>query len=151
MKYPAFRFFLFICFLTITSSQAAEIQKANVTTALNLTTSWTGAQVPGSNDVALWDTPYDRNVSLSSVLGDNLSWKGIRVVSPTTVPRIRATSGKLLTLGASGIDMSAATQNFDIYQNTALVVSQEWNVASGRILTVSAGLSGSGVTLSRAC
>lgn len=150
MKLSVFSRPTLLCLLAVFTSEAVEIKKEDNTTALNLTGSWVSGVVPGADDVALWDAPYNRNPSIAASLGADLTWKGIRVASPTSVPRIRNTSGRTLTLGSSGIDMSGATQNFDLYQTTALSANQEWNVASGRTLTVSASLSGSGVTLTKA-
>jgi autotransporter-associated beta strand protein len=48
-------------------------------------------------------------------------------------------AGNTLTLGASGIDMAAATQNLSIEGNALLEKSQSWKVASGRTLLRSGG------------
>jgi autotransporter-associated beta strand protein len=151
MKQNAFFRSVLLCLLTPFSSEAQEVKKNDTThSTLNLTSNWVDGIVPGVNDVALWDAPYNRTPSIAASLGDDLAWKGIRVVSPTSVPRIRNTSGKTLTLGSTGIDMSGATQNFEVYASTALGANQAWTVAAGRTLTVSAALSGSGVTLTKA-
>src|SRR5437764_14326215 len=59
-----------VCVLGITlliapNARAATRTKANNTDNLNLTTSWTGGVVPGSGDIALWD---------STVTGGNHSY-----------------------------------------------------------------------------
>lgn len=129
---------------------AGEIIKADNTTSLNATGAWTGSVVPVATDIAVWDstTTADR----SNALGGNVSFGGIKVtnVSGGTTQTINATTaGAVLTLGSSGIDMSAATVNLIISAVMDLSASQTWNVASGRTLTISAQNTGSGtITLS---
>ena len=82
--------------------------KQNNTTALNLAGSWD--TLPGSGDVAVWNSTVAG--ANSSALGGALSWQGVRIANPgglVTVGTSLETS--VLTLGTSGIDMTAATQN----------------------------------------
>jgi autotransporter-associated beta strand protein len=107
-------------------------------TANNLTTgaAWVGGVAPGSGDIATWDANAIAN--LSQALGADTNWLGIAVTSPSG--NVSIPSGNTLTLGASGIDMSAATVNFSIAGNLSNSVAQNWNVASGHTLTVTANL-----------
>jgi autotransporter-associated beta strand protein len=107
-------------------------------------TSVTG--VPGSTDIARWD-------SLSAGGTFNLTtgttWLGISVTNPTAAVTIGTTGdiGNTLTIGASGIDMTAAIPNLTLVSNTTLGSAQTWNIASGRTLTDSGTLNTNGVAL----
>lgn len=117
---------------------AADITKENNADDLNLGSSWGGSVVPGLNDVGVWNnTVTGANTTL---LGANLSLAGLRLVDPGGAVSISA--GNVLTLGKSGIDMSAATQNLTIGSGLTLLgnTSQNWNVASGRTLSITGAL-----------
>lgn len=109
--------------------------KQDNTDALNLGTSWVGSAAPGADNVALWNRTL---IAASSVaLGTDRSWHGLRIADPgglVTIP-----TGNTLTLGASGIDMAAATQDLTIEAVSVLGASQSWNVVSGRTLLRSGG------------
>jgi autotransporter-associated beta strand protein len=139
-----------LCLAPLQPLPGAEFFKANNTTALNLPGSWINAALPGGSDVAVWDTPFDRNPSLASVLGTSAGWQGIRIAGPLNTPRIRASAGAILTLGSGGIDMSLATQNFLLDCNTQLGASQTWTVAAGRTLTATLLDGSAGSTLTKA-
>jgi fibronectin-binding autotransporter adhesin len=127
--------------LSMTSSGlGADITKANNTTALNDPASWSVGAVPGTSDVALWNsTVTGANTVL---LGGNLSWAGVKVTNPGGAVVVTHTAGQTLTLGASGIDLSTASQNLTLLNTTntagtiAIGTSQTWNVVSGRTLTL---------------
>ena len=55
---------------------------------------------------------------------------------------LTVTGGPTITTGASGINMSAATQNLTVNSPLALSASQAWNIAAGRTLTCNGGISG---------
>ncbi len=134
------------------SADAATINKANNTNNLNLTTSWTGGVVPGSTDIALWNSTVLGANSVS--LGSNLNFGEIQVTNPGGLVTLTNTGGFTLTLsGVSGvgIDMSTATQNLTINSLVSLGGAQSWNVATGRTLTIGGNIGGSGaLTLSGA-
>lgn len=126
-------------FFTVSlSSQAAEIVKTDDANALNLGTSWVDGTAPGAADVAVFGSTLTG--ARNSVIGDDASWAGIKVLTTVGAHRINnsgtGTSGKILTLGSSGIDMSGANQNFDIWARTTLGADQIWNVASSRSLSI---------------
>ena len=135
------------------SSHAADVVKANNTTALNVGTSWVGGAVLGTSDVAVWNSTVTG--ANTSVLGADLSWQGIRIANPGGAIVIGAVATNTLTLGSAGIDMTAATQNLTILSNLSIGANQTWNVAAGRTLQIqnvntNTRLSGSGnLTLAR--
>jgi autotransporter-associated beta strand protein len=131
------------------TASAVDVIKDNNANALNLGTSWlddgglgdiTPATSPGH--VAVWNSTVA--AANSTDLGGNLSWAGIRIANPGSLVTIRHAAAQTLTLGASGIDMSAATQNLTLMSaataNTAgtlaIGANQTWNIASGRTLSV---------------
>jgi autotransporter-associated beta strand protein len=118
----------------VSLAQAGLFVKTNNVDALNLATSWTNNTVPGAADIAQWDNTLSDPNNTTNTLGANASWSGIRIVDPAGPVQINA--GNTLTLGASGIDMSAATA--DLIMSNALTLPdytvQAWNVPSGRNL-----------------
>ncbi len=121
----------FLFFLSITAiSQAADIIKANNTTSLDNGTSWTGNVVPSSSDMAIFTNTSGTTASI----GTGVSFAGIRYTNAAAY-NITAGTGTL-TIGASGIDMSAATANHTISAPLVLNTDQFWNVAAGRTLVI---------------
>jgi autotransporter-associated beta strand protein len=119
---------------------AADVPKADNTDALIFGSSWTNGTGPTPADVAVWDGTVTGSNTVAA--GGSLSWGGIRVANPGGAVVITNLAGDLLTLGTSGIDMSAATQNLTIFNSTnttgsiAVADSQQWSVAAGRTLTL---------------
>lgn len=64
----------------VAASHSATIVKANNADALNLTSSWTGAVVPGASDTAVWD---------ATVAGANSPALGRSPATTDTPPRSR--------------------------------------------------------------
>jgi autotransporter-associated beta strand protein len=116
---------------------AATIIKADNADNLNLTTSWTGLVAPTASDIAKWDVTVTTPNTVA--LGGDLSWKGIAIANPSGPVAIGA--GNTLTLGSSGIDMSAATQGLTISSGLTLLggVNQVWNSGAGQTLTLDTG------------
>jgi hypothetical protein len=130
-------------FGVVASSQAAEITKANNADNLNLTTSWSGGVVPGSGDVARWNSTVSDVNNTTNILGANTNWSGIKIVDPAgPIVIITNASGNTLTLGASGIDMASASQDLTLSNGVALLAAsaQTWSVGSGRLLTLAGPL-----------
>ena len=118
-----------------TTALGATLTKANNANNLNSTTSWTSGVVPGSGDIALWNSTVPAANTVS--LGADLNFGQIQITNPGGLVTINA--GNTLTLsGVSGvgIDMSSATQNLTLNCAITLAAAQTWNVASGRTLTV---------------
>jgi autotransporter-associated beta strand protein len=147
MNHPRLLAALVASLALVLPAAAGDIVKLSNTSALNLPASWTGNAVPGAGDVAVWDAGF--GVGQAS-LGANLLWGGIRIGAPTVVPVIRTSSAFALTLGSSGIDMAAATQNFNCGCPIIAGASQAWSIASGRTLTLANGVAGTGVTVTKA-
>nr|UXE44822.1 hypothetical protein Hi04_10k_c3780_00010 [uncultured bacterium] len=123
------------------SGAAATIIKADTPDAMNLGTSWVGGVVPTSSDIALFDTTVSAG-NANATLGADLSFLGLQITSPGGPVTINA--GNTLTLGASGIDMSAASQSLSLVCPFNLSQAQVWNVAAGRALTNSGLITGVG-------
>ena len=74
------------------TSHAASISKADNADNLNLTTSWVGSVVPGSGDVAVWDSTV--TATRANTLGASTNWAGILISSvqgaPTVNPNVNA-------------------------------------------------------------
>ncbi len=134
----AWFFVLLLCF-GLASAQAV-IYKADNANNLNLGTSWVFGAAPGSSDVAGWDSTV--TVNTTSALGANLAWSGIQILNPGGL--ITVSAGNALTLGASGIDLSAASQGLVLSNTVSLGASQNWNVAGGQTLQVAGVVSGTG-------
>lgn len=122
------------------SAPGATITKKNSTANLNKKQSWIGNRVPGSGDIVLWNSTVTGANTTS--LGGNLSWLGIQITNPGGLVTIN--SGNTLTLGSSGIDMSAATVDFNLNCAVVLGTSQMWNITGGRTLTSTGIISGTG-------
>ena len=123
------------------SAQAQTITNADAAVALNLGGSWVGGNVPTSANVAVWDNTVQ--VNTNKILGGNLSWAGIQILNPAGTITIQTNSaGNILTLGASGIDMSLATNGLTLSNAVALAANQTWNVTNGMTLNVGGVISG---------
>jgi fibronectin-binding autotransporter adhesin len=125
---------------------AGDVIKANNTDALSATSSWTGLVVPTASDVAVWDSTV--TAANSPLAGASLSWSGIRIANPAglvTIGGATPTAATTLSIGSSGIDLSAATQSLVISSPTTALLgaAQTWNVASGRNLRLGANGTGS--------
>jgi autotransporter-associated beta strand protein len=137
--------FAMASFITIQlPAQAATISKLDNAIDLNLAASWSGAVVPGVNDIAQWDSTVTG--ANSSLLGGDLSFSGIKVTNPEGA--VTLGEGSTLTVGASGIDLSAATQNLTIGSDLALKGGQSWSTAVGKTLDVAGTFSKSGGAVS---
>jgi fibronectin-binding autotransporter adhesin len=116
--------------------RAANITKAGTGTDLTAGASWSGAVAPGTNDIAVWDTgSLGTGLTLNS---GTPGWLGIKVNAGAS-SAISIGSGGTLTLGNSGIDMSAATVNASISSGLTLGAGHQfWNLKAGssRTLTV---------------
>lgn len=124
--------------------RAAVIVKANNASNLNLPESWVGGSVPGTNDVAQWDSTV--TAANTNLLGADMSWAGIRVINPGGVPQINA--GNTLALGAAGIDMSTATFGFTFSNSVAVAADQMWDTGTNKQLSVYGPLNMNGRTVS---
>ena len=106
------------------------------------TGNWNGAAIPGAADVAIFNASSDTNTA--TTLAATFSIKGLKIVDP--IAAVSIATGNTLTLDSSGIDMSTATQNLSIASPLVAGVSQSWNIASLRQLTVTSEVSGTSFT-----
>ncbi|MCX6996375.1 MAG: autotransporter-associated beta strand repeat-containing protein, partial [Kiritimatiellaeota bacterium] len=120
------------------SAQAQTIKKASNFDNLNLTTSWALGAVPTAAQIAEWDSTV--LAANTTVIGNDLIFGGIKISNPTGLVTINATATKTLTLGTSGIDMTAATQDLTINGAVVLGGSQTWDVQTGRKLVINAAI-----------
>jgi len=126
-------------------AHASVIVKTNNTTALNVATSWTNNAVPGSSDIAQWDSTAA--TSTTNVLGGSMSWSGINIVNPGAPVVIYTNSGgNVLTLGSSGINMSAASQGLTLSNNVVVpdYTLETWTVPAGLTLSLGSAFTRSG-------
>ena len=131
----------------VPAAQATLFVKTNNATALNVAGSWTNNAVPGAADIAQWDATVSDVNNTTNTLGGSMSWSGIKVVDPIgSVVIVTNASGNVLTLGAGGIDMSAATQNLTIGAGVTLsdYAVQTWSVPTGRTLSLTGPFTRSG-------
>ena len=112
------------------AAHAATSTKQNNSTALNLAGSWDA--LPGIADIGQWTSTV--TAANSPVLGADLSWLGLKIVSPAGLVTLAA--GNTLTVGASGIDLSTATQNLTLNCGLTLQGQQSWKAAASRTLDV---------------
>jgi autotransporter-associated beta strand protein len=120
----------------IGTAHSATITKANNTDALNLATSWLGGTLPGNTNIALWDSTVTASNTVS--LGADLALQGISLIDPAGP--VTLNTGNTLTLGTSGINLSAATQDLTLQPNLTLAPGgQIWNIPTGRTLTLNTG------------
>ena len=106
---------------------------------------WVGGVAPLAGDVAVFDAGSVAN--LTTTMGVDRTVLGLRITTPGGL--ITIGGANTLTLGAGGIDMSAASQNLLINALLALAADQSWNVGAGRTLTVNGVISGTGVNLNK--
>ncbi len=116
----------------------ADVIKADTADNLNLGASWVGGAPPTSADVGLWNNTV--TINTSSALGADTNWAGIKILDPAGPITISA--GNTNTLGASGVDLSGASQDLTLNSGVNVGASQTWSVPAGRILTVGSALAG---------
>ncbi|MDB5327566.1 MAG: putative outer rane autotransporter [Phycisphaerales bacterium] len=128
---------------------ADDVVRSGTAGNLNLVASWNAGAgpVPGASDVAVWDI----GSAGSGGLGADLTFGGVRIAAGEATA-VTINGANILTLGASGIDMSLATVNLTIQSGATTTpasginigAAQIWNIGAGRQLQV--GNSASGVT-----
>jgi autotransporter-associated beta strand protein len=100
---------------------------------------WTTGSAPAVGNAALFDSSSTAN--LATVLNQNFNLWGLTVTSPTGPVSISGSHS--LTIGGSGIDMSAANHNLSISSPLIMSALQSWNIASGRTLSLSGNVTSS--------
>ena len=119
---------------------AVEVVKDLNTNDLFSGTSWVGGTAPGSGDVSVWNNTLTGANSAS--LGTTTGWAGIKIVNPGGNVGINVATGRALSVGTSGIDMSTATADLSIGGNGLIRPTtgstSSYNVPTGRALTINA-------------
>ncbi len=116
-------------------ANAADRIKANNADNLDQTSSWVGGAVPGAGDVAVWDATV--TAASSTVLGSDLSWRGIRITDPAG--NVTIDGGNALTLGSSGIVASdlLGSRKFNLFNSkVVLAADQEWRFNGWRLAAI---------------
>lgn len=129
---------------TAVATHAGTVFKADNSDDLNLGSSWVGGLAPTNTDIAAWDsTVTGANTTL---LATNTTWAGLKISNPAGLVTINSTStnanaGATLTLGASGLDLSTASQDLTFGAPVGLLAAtaQNWSIGT-RILTLNGGL-----------
>ncbi len=135
----ATRMWVAVILAAAVSVRAGDVRKANNADDLDQVSSWVGPSVPGSGDVAVWDSTV---TGLNApALGSAQDWSGIRIADPGG--DVTISGSQSLTLGAAGVDLSAALQDLHI-PNAALALgaTQNWSVADGKTLEVGGTIQG---------
>jgi autotransporter-associated beta strand protein len=127
--------------LTVPAARAATRNKANNIAALNFAGSWD--VLPGTADIAQWSSTVTS--ANSTVLGADLSWLGMKIVNPGGL--VTLGGGNTLTIGASGIDLSTATQNLTLNCGLTLQGKQSWKAMANRTLNVAGSFTHSGAVV----
>jgi fibronectin-binding autotransporter adhesin len=136
---------LAVFFVCASWVRAAEISRGDNTSTLNTTNAWIGGTVPGAGDIAVWGSAL--TTSKANAIGTNLTFSGIKIDTSNagvTTNTINATTGSTLTLGADGINITAASTSL-LWMRAALALGadQTWSVATNKQLTLgSATISG---------
>lgn len=123
-----------------------------VTLSVNSLSDWTGAVGTSWTDAGNWTTAptsgaavrfnSSATANLATVLNQDFTLAGISMIDPAGPVSIGGANS--LTLGAGGLDLSAATADLTVTAPLVLDAAQSWNVASGRTLGVSGTVTGSG-------
>ncbi|MCX7009599.1 MAG: hypothetical protein NTY53_20540 [Kiritimatiellaeota bacterium] len=103
------RVLVVLAFASLANRASADVTKADNTLDLTNGTSWAGGLAPTSSDLMIINSTL--TVPRTANLGGDLSVLGITNSSANTLTS-GSTSGKTLTIGASGITESAAEAIF---------------------------------------
>lgn len=128
LSLPALVATLAVTLLTPHTIRAADIEKADNTTALNLAGSYTAGGPPGTSDRILITSAMAANRSVA--LGGDLSIDGI-FFNATASRILTITGSNTLTLGASGIGLSSAGSGL-VFNGPAILLgaAQTWDLGA---------------------
>ena len=126
------------------ATATTAVTKANNTTNLDSGASWVGGADPGIYSQALWGSTV--TAANTTTLASDQHWAGLKIANPGGTVTLNGSA--TLGLDASGVDMSAATQNLTVNCPLQMSVPSAWSVAAGRTATFNGILSGfPGLTL----
>lgn len=130
----------------VSASAQTDVIKANNTTSLNNGGSWVLGNVPGTSDIATWDSTVTANNTVS--LGGNLTFGGLKITN-TGGTLVTIATGNFLTLNSGGINMSSSNANLTVNSGLILGGNQTWNIGTGRTIQVAtnSSLNNNGNTL----
>ena len=128
---------------------AAEIVKADNSTALDQASSWVGGTAPTATDIAVFNSTLTTGLTVG--FAGNVAYKGIKVQNNPSNITINGLTSQTLTLGSSGLDLSGAASGtfFDIDSPTVVLApasGQTWTVGSGVNSTIWAPLTATGAS-----
>ncbi len=123
--------------------QAANVTKKNTTTMNGGATDWSAA--PAATDVGEFDATVSSANLAAMTLGASITLGGLQLDATMNGP-LTISAANTLTLGTSGINMTAANQNATLNCTFAPGGTQTWNVQSGHTLTFGSGITASGAT-----
>ena len=123
--------------------QAANVTKKNTTTMNGGLTDWSAA--PATTDVGEFDATVSSANLAAMTLGASLTLGGLQLDATMNGP-LTISAANTLTLGTSGINLTAANQNATLNCTLTPGGTQTWNVQSGRTLTLGSGITASGAT-----
>ena len=121
-----------------------NLTKLDTTTMNGGAADWSAA--PATTDVGEFGATPTLAHMAAMTLGGNLTLGGLQM-DGTTLGPLTVASGNTLTLGTSGINMSAANNNMTFNCALTLGGAQTWNVASGRTLTIGGSSISAGANL----
>jgi fibronectin-binding autotransporter adhesin len=118
---------------------AADIIKADNSTDMSDPASWLTSVVPGSADVAVFDSTLTSDVNAGFTT--NLSFAGIRLSGNAVNVTVSGTSANTLTVGSAGIDLSTAGNGTSLTIDSPTLVlangvSQTWRAGAGATSTL---------------
>ncbi|WP_338286953.1 autotransporter-associated beta strand repeat-containing protein [Luteolibacter sp. LG18] len=123
--------------LTAPLTVHAKTWTGTTSAAWNVDTNWLEGTQPASGEAVTFDSNSTAN--LSNTLEGAFTVSGVSVASPTGKVTIANGTGGTLAIGASGIDLSAATQDLAFSFTANSLVSfgadQTFNVAASRTLS----------------
>ncbi len=120
------------------ATATTTITKNNNTSNLDTGTSWVGGVAPGLYNQAIWNNTV--TAANPTTLAADQEWLGIKIVNPGGPVTINGT--KTLVLNASGVDLTAATQNLTVNCPVQMAVPGTWGVAPGRTAAFNGVISG---------
>jgi autotransporter-associated beta strand protein len=131
--------------VALTQRSWADTYGSNGQLNLSQASSWidettpanTGVDVPSSNDIAQFDSDAALSATTTFTLGAQTSWLGLSVINPGAAVVIGGGSdtGNTLTIGADGINMSAAAQNLTLSDPLNLNTTQSLQTNTGFTFT----------------
>ncbi|MCU0792865.1 MAG: hypothetical protein MUE42_08460 [Opitutaceae bacterium] len=127
---------LLAAMVVVSAASAQILTKASNNENLNVSASWSPAQIPGSSNTLEFTSTW---TGAQVQMGASLDIAGISYTNvANNNGRISGTGAQTLSLGSVGVDLTGAGGNLRIDPALVLTANQEWSIASGRILNLTA-------------